>query len=127
MEFVHARPSMLHMIKTYISTFILTSQNPFPPSPNSVAADSSKYAYSKLYPHDPASTSNPVPPGNMSGHYEVDEDYGDPYWDPSSKEDELRMQLQMLKVQEIPSEDLQWVFLIAIVTWVALSIIMGGL
>ena len=47
----------------------------------------------------------------MSGHYEVDEDYEDPYWDPSSKEDELRMQLQKLKVQEIPREDLQWVFL----------------
>ena len=45
----------------------------------------------------------------MSGHYEVDEDYGDPYWDPSSKEDELRMQLLKLKVQEIPREDLQWV------------------
>ena len=55
------------------------------------------------------STSNPPPPGNMSGHYEVDEDYGDPYWHPSSMEDELKMQLLKLKVQEIPREDLQWV------------------
>ena len=100
-------PVMLHMIKIYISTFILSTQNPFPPSPNGVAADSSKYPYTKLYVHANATTSNPVPPGNMSGHYEVDEDYGDPYWDPSSMEDELRMQLQMLKVQEIPREDLQ--------------------
>ena len=84
-----------HMIKIYISTFILSSQNPSPPSPNGVAADSN------------ATTSTPFLPGNMSGHYEADEDYGDPYWDPSSKEDELRMQLLKLKVQEIPREDLQ--------------------
>jgi len=29
------------------------------------------------------------------------------YWHPSSMEDELRMQLMNLKVQEIPREDLQ--------------------
>ena len=94
-----------------INTFILSTQNPSSPSPNGVAPYSSKYA--EHYVHAPASTftSNSSPPGNMSGHYEVDEDYGDPYWDPSSKEDELRMQLQKLKVQEIPREDLQWVFL----------------
>ena len=45
----------------------------------------------------------------MSGHYEFDEDYGDPYWHPSSKEDELRMQLLMLNVQEIPRENIQYV------------------
>ena len=66
-----------------------------------MAADSSKHADAELHAHDNAT---PPPPGNMSGHYEVDEDYGDPYWDPSSMEDELRMQLQMLKVQEISSE-----------------------
>ena len=64
---------------------------------------SAEYAYATAS----TSISNPPPPGNMSGHYEVDEDYEDPYWDPSSKEDELRMQLQKLKVQEIPREDLQ--------------------
>ena len=84
--------------------FILTSQNPSSPSQNCVAADSSKYAYAKPYAH---ANATPPPPGNMSAHYEVDEDYGEPYWDPSSMEDELRMQLQKLKVQEIPREDLQ--------------------
>ena len=69
-----------------------------------MAADSSKYAYAEPYAHDIAT---PPPPGNMSGHYEVDEDYGDLYWHPSSMEDELRMQLLKLKVQEIPSENLQ--------------------
>jgi len=34
-------------------------------------------------------------------------DYGDPYWEPSSREDELRRQLLKLKVQEIPREDLE--------------------
>ena len=75
-----------------------------------MAPYSSKYAEPYVYATASTSTSNPPPPGNMSGHYEVDEDYGDPYWDPSSMEDELRMQLQKLKVQEIPREDLQWVF-----------------
>ena len=64
---------------------------------------SAEYAYATAS----TSSSNLPAPGNMSGHYEVDEDYGDPYWDPSSKEDELRMQLQKLKVPEIPREDLQ--------------------
>ena len=98
-----------HMIKNQINNFILSTQNPPSPGPNGVAAYSSKHGYAKLYAHAPASTStsNPPPPGNMSGHYEVDEDYGDPYWDPSSMEDELRMQLQKLKVQEIPRGDLQ--------------------
>ena len=84
-------------------------KNPFSPSQNDVATYSSQHGYAKLHVHAPASpsTSNPPPPGNMSGHYKVDEDYGDPYWDPSSKEDELRMQLQKLKVQEIPRENLQ--------------------
>ena len=103
------------MIKIYINTFILSLQNPSFPSQSDVAAYSSKHVYAELDAHAPAITSNSSPPGNMSGHYEVDEDYGDPYWDPSSMEDELRMQLQKLKVQEIPREDLQWVFLIAIV------------
>ena len=90
-----------------VNTFILSTQNPSSPSPNGVAPYSSKYA--EHYAHAPASTftSNSSPPGNMSGHYEVDEDYGDPYWHPSSMEDELRMQLLKLKVQEIPSENLQ--------------------
>lgn len=35
------------------------------------------------------------------------EDCGDPYWEPSSWEDELRRQLLKLKVQEIPREDLE--------------------
>ena len=89
-----------------------------------MAAHSSKHVYAELYARTNATTSNLSPPGNMSGHYEVDEDYGDPYWQPSSMEDELRMQLMNLKVQEIPREDLQWVFLkIAIVlhAWVALA------
>ena len=76
-----------------------------------MAAYSSNYVYAEHYAHANATTSNPRPPGNMSGHYEVDEDYGDPYWHPSSMEDELRMQLMKLKVQEIPREDLQWVYL----------------
>ena len=76
-----------------------------------MATHSSKYAYAEHYAHANATTSNPSSPGNISGHYEVDEDYGDPYWHPSSMEDELRMQLMKLKVQEIPREDLQWVFI----------------
>ena len=76
-----------------------------------MAAYSSNYVYTEHYAHANATTSNPSLPGNMSGHYEVDEDYGDPYWQPSSMEDELRMQLMNLKVQETPREDLQWVFL----------------
>ena len=72
-----------------------------------MAPYSSKYAEPYVYATASTSTSNPPPPGNMSGHYEVDEDYGDPYWDPSSMEDELRMQLQKLKVQDIPRGDLQ--------------------
>ena len=86
---------------------ILSTQNRSSPSPNGVAAHSSKYAFAEHYAHANATTSNPPPPGNMSGHYEVDEDYGDLYWHPSSMEDELRMQLMYLKVQEIPREDLQ--------------------
>ena len=69
-----------------------------------MAAHSSKHVYAELYAHANATTSNPPPP-------EVDEDYGDPYWHPSSMEDELRMQLLKLNVQEIPREELQWVFL----------------
>ena len=72
-----------------------------------MAAHSSNYVYAEHYAHANATTSNPRPPGNMSGHYEVDEDYGDPYWQPSSMKDELRMQLMELKVQEVPREDLQ--------------------
>ena len=72
-----------------------------------MAAHSSKHVYAELYAHANATTPNSPPPCKMSGHYEVDEDYGDPYWHPSSLEDELRMQLMNLKVQEIPREDLQ--------------------
>jgi len=43
----------------------------------------------------------------LSDHYEVDENYGDPYWHPSSMEDELRMQLLRLKVQEISRENIR--------------------
>ena len=71
-----------------------------------MAPYSSKYAEPYVY-ATASTSSNPPPCGNMSGHYEVDEDYGDPYWDPSSKEDELKMQLLKLKVQEIPREDLK--------------------
>ena len=77
------------------------------PQPYSELHSAESYAYATAN----GSTSNPPPPGNVSGHYEVDEDYEDPYWHPSSMEDELRMQLLKLKVQEIPREDLQWVFL----------------
>ena len=64
----------------------------------------------------------------MSGHYEEDEDYEDPYWYPSSVEDELRMQLVNLKVQEIPREDLQWVEKISsLLIWLGLSIILERL
>ena len=74
-----------------------------------MAAYSSKHACAEPYVYALASTStsNCSPSGNMSGHYEEDEDYGDPYWHPSSVEDELRMQLVNRKVQEIPREDLQ--------------------
>jgi len=68
-----------------------------PQSPDTGAA----YSY--------ANNNSLSPPSNMSGHYEFDEDYGDPYWHPSSKEDELRMQLLMLNVQEIPRENIQYV------------------
>jgi len=61
-------------------------------------------SYSESYAN---ATTSPSLPDNLSGHYEVDEDYGDPYWHPSSKEDELRMQLLKLNVQEISREDLQ--------------------
>ena len=72
---------------------------------------------SKLYsepcyePYAYATTSTSVPshspPDKIRTHYEVDEDYGDPYWEPSSMEEELRMQLLRLKVQEIPREPLE--------------------
>ena len=94
-------------IKNHINNFILSMQNSSSPSQNDVTPYSSKYGYAEPYAHDNATTSNPPPPGNTSGHYEVDEDYGDPYWHPSSMEDELRMQLLKLKVQEIPREHLQ--------------------
>ena len=65
--------------------------------------------YDEPYVHVTASTTalNPSPPGNLSGHYEMNVDNREPYWHPSSMEDELMMQLQKLKVQEIPREDLQ--------------------
>ena len=74
-----------------------------------MAAYSSKYTCAEpcVYALASTSTSNCPSSGNMSGHYEEDEDYEDPYWYPSSVEDELRMQLVNLKVQEIPREDLQ--------------------
>jgi len=69
--------------------------------------------YTKLssepYAYATASTSVPShsPPNKLTSHYEVCMDYGDPYWEPSSREDELRRQLLKLKVQEIPREDLE--------------------
>ncbi len=38
--------------------------------------------------------------------YEVEEDT-DPYWEPASREDELRMQLAGLGVVEIPRQNVQ--------------------
>ena len=64
---------------------------------------------SEPYTYATMSTSVPghSPPNKLPTHYEVDDDYGDPYWEPSSMEEELRMQLLRLKVQEIPREDLE--------------------
>ena len=106
---IHNNDFCFSSTKNHITNFILSTQNPSSPSQNDVVTYSSQHGHAKLHAHAPASTSNsnPPPPGNMSAHYEVDEDYEDPYWDPSSMEDELRMQLQKLKVQEIPREDLQ--------------------
>ena len=63
------------------------------------------------YAYPTASTSVPShsPPDRLPSHYEVYTDYGEDYWEPSSREDELRRQLLNLKVQEIPREDLEWV------------------
>ena len=74
-----------------------------PLSPSADAGYSTP-SYSEPYAYATTSTSLP---DKFSDHYEVDDDYGDPYWHPSSKEDELRMQLLKLKVQEILREDLQ--------------------
>ena len=40
-------------------------------------------------------------------HSEYDPDKEDPYWEPSSKENELKMQLQMLGIEEITAESLR--------------------
>ena len=40
-----------------------------------------------------------------TGHYEFANE--DPYWEPASREDELRLQLLRLKVHEIPNGQLQ--------------------
>ena len=64
---------------------------------------------SEPYAYPTASTSVPShsPPDRLPSHYEVYTDYGEDYWEPSSREDELRRQLLNLKVQEIPREDLE--------------------
>ena len=43
-------------------------------------------------------------------HYEFDGDYGDPFWEPATREDELKLQLCKLHVPEIRMEDLQYVY-----------------
>ncbi len=52
-------------------------------------------------PHDPTSYAN-----DAGGDAEGDED---PYWEPASMEDELKMQLAQLRVVEIPRGNIQWV------------------
>jgi len=64
----------------------------------------STVSHSEPYPY---AITSPSPPTKLSDHYEVDENYGDPYWHPSSMEDELRMQLLRLKVQEISRENIR--------------------
>ena len=104
--------SVGHSVKhcNHIRTIIISPTQipsvPYSPSSNGVAAYST---YDEPYIH--VTALNPPPPGNLSGHYEMDVDNREPYWHPSSMEDELRIQLQKLKVQEIPRENLQWVFL----------------
>ena len=63
----------------------------------STVSHSEPYAYA---------TTSPSPPTIFSDHYEMDENNRDLYWHPSSMEDELRMQLLRLKVQEISREDI---------------------
>ena len=46
-------------------------------------------------------------PSEDTPHYEVSEDYGDPYWEPANMEDELKLQLARLQVLEIPPKDLK--------------------
>ena len=46
-------------------------------------------------------------PSEGTPHYEVSEDYSDPYWEPANMEDELKLQLARLQVLEIPTEDLK--------------------
>ena len=44
---------------------------------------------------------------NDEHHYEFDPDNEEPYWEPSSREDELKMQIQMLRMDEITAERLR--------------------
>jgi len=74
------------------------------PLTTNTGAGYSTPSYSEPYAY---ANSSPFLPDKFSDHYEVDEDYGNPYWHPSSVEDELRMQLLRLKVQEISREDVQ--------------------
>jgi len=46
---------------------------------------------------------------NGEHHYEFDPDNEQPYWEPSSREDELKMQLQMLRMDKISADSLRLV------------------
>ena len=49
---------------------------------------------------------------NGDHHYEFDPDNEEPYWEPSSREDELKIQIQMLRMDKITAESLRllWIF-----------------
>ncbi len=44
---------------------------------------------------------------SVCGGGAVGDDDDDPYWEPASREDELRMQLARLRVVEIPRQNIQ--------------------
>ena len=47
---------------------------------------------------------------NGEHHYEFDPDNEEPYWEPSSREDELKIQIQMLRMDKITADSLRLVY-----------------
>ncbi len=60
---------------------------------------------SEVSPHNTRDSAYSVSTGSVCGGGDVEEE--DPYWEPASKEDELRMQLARLRVVEIPRQNIQ--------------------
>ena len=52
------------------------------------------------YTRDEESTFTLASPGTYDGHYEIDSANEEPFWEPASAEDELKMQLQDITMSE---------------------------